>query len=71
METLTRPASDLGLHCLLITLLGVARLEWIKLIDHPSKNKFGLVRQNAVDKHLISDCKYTVDSCNLDFTYFE
>ena len=24
--------SDLGLHCLLITLLGVSRLQWVK--DH-------------------------------------
>ena len=24
-------ASDLGLHCLLITLLGVSRLKWVKI----------------------------------------
>ena len=26
-------ASDLGLHCLPITLLGVSRLQWIKCIN--------------------------------------
>ena len=25
-------ASDLGLHCLLITLLGVSRLKWVKYV---------------------------------------
>ena len=25
-------ASDLGLHCLPVTLLGVSRLQWVKLV---------------------------------------
>ena len=29
-QTLNSAASDLGLHCLRITLLGVARLQWVK-----------------------------------------
>ena len=29
-QMLQNVASDLGLHCLLITLLGVSRLKWVK-----------------------------------------
>ena len=29
-QTLRSAASDLGLHCLLITLLRVSRLQWVK-----------------------------------------
>ena len=29
-QTLRSMASDLGLHCLLITLLRVSRLKWVK-----------------------------------------
>ena len=49
-------ASDLGLHCLPITLLGVSRLQWVKLnctYIHASKEKVKLtvlqiVLQNKV-----------------------
>ena len=30
-QTPQNAASDLGLHCLSITLLGVSRLQWVKL----------------------------------------
>ena len=30
-------ASDLGLHCLLITLLHVSRLQWVKVKIRPCK----------------------------------
>ena len=30
-QMLHSAASDLGLHCLLITLLGVSRLQWVKM----------------------------------------
>ena len=31
-QTLHSVASDLGLHCLSITLLGVSRLQWVKVV---------------------------------------
>ena len=33
-QTPRNAASDLGLHCLSITLLGVSRLQWVKLPLH-------------------------------------
>ena len=33
-QTPRSAASDLGLHCLPITLLGVSRLQWVKTIYH-------------------------------------
>ena len=32
-QTLHYVASDLGLHCLPITLLGVSRLQWVNSVD--------------------------------------
>ena len=32
-QTLCSAASDLGLHCLPITLLGVSRLQWVKILS--------------------------------------
>ena len=32
-------ASDLGLHCLQITLLGVSRLQWVKTVDVLSQGR--------------------------------
>ena len=33
-QTLQFAASDLGLHCLPITLSGVSQLQWIRLTNH-------------------------------------
>ena len=33
-QTQRSAASDLGLHCLLITLLGVSRPQWVKTSNH-------------------------------------
>ena len=32
-QTLCSAASDLGLHCLPVTLLGVSRLQWVKILS--------------------------------------
>ena len=37
-QTPRSAASDLGLHCLSITLLGVSRLQWVKLYFYMSRN---------------------------------
>ena len=37
-QTLQSAASDLGLHCLPITLLGVSRLQWVSF--YPTLIKF-------------------------------
>ena len=31
-QTLHSAASDLGLHCLPVTLLGISRLQWVNLV---------------------------------------
>ena len=41
-KTLLSAASDLGLHCLPITLLRVSRLQWVKL--HFYEVKLGFTR---------------------------
>ena len=40
-------ASDLGLHCLPITLLRVSRLQWFKSVDYSANYHFIFFPQNS------------------------
>ena len=42
-------ASDLGLHCLPVTLLGVSRLQWVNYIGKFTAESFRCVFTNTVE----------------------
>ena len=47
-QTPQNAASDLGLHCLPITLLGVSRLQWINISAGEMPNSVGVVLSGSV-----------------------
>ena len=54
-ETLRSAASDLGLHCLPVTLLGISRLQWVKQENLNSK-----ARSNSLSDILVREGKLNV-----------
>ena len=69
-------ASDLGLHCLPITLLGVSRIQWVKIIqvfflfprNKQNSNMFWFVGKTILPRARISmliqkDTEHTVQIC--------
>ena len=53
-------ASDLGLHCLPITLLGVSRLQWVKLYEMTHKKALHRKENDEIKKRPYRNNKHSI-----------
>ena len=67
-QMLQNVASDLGLHCLPITLFGVSRLKWVKAIKKTKnfKSKHSISSLRTLKKIAYVDChlKFKLQNIN-------